>query len=528
MKTSWRLSLVVLFAGCASGGQNGHEPPPPTPEATPVPETTATTEPAVPFTEGKGDVVTLPIEGTAAVAVKVLFYTGSADDPPTKEGLTMVTARLIAEGGSASMTYPEILKAFYPMSTELQVQVDKEQTVFSLLVHKDHVQKLAPILGEILSKPRLGEKDFERIRRDLVDDIEKRLRATDDENLGKELLNQMLYPAGHPYHHSVLGTIEGLKAMTAADVKAHYARVFGKRRMLIGIAGAVDDAVRSAIVGALSGIGEGEPRLASIPRPPPVAKNEVLIVQKSAKAVAVSMGAPHGAFRGHPDFAELALVQSYFGEHRQFHGILMSEMREKRGLNYGDYAYVESFIQEGWSRDVRTNISRRRQHFSMWIRPVDPKDAVFAIRLALFLRDRLVKQGITPEGLDQTQQFLTGYTRLWELTPLRKLGWTLDSRFYGIEGDYLESYRARIGKLTKGEIDAAIKKHLSTPLKIAIVAEDAEGLRARLLSGERSKKEYGAKPPEDVPALDAEMAGFPLGLSEADVHVVPIDSVFVR
>lgn len=39
---------------------------------------------------------------------------------------------------------------------------------------------------------------------------------------------------------------------------------------------------------------------------------------------------------------------SCFGEHRQFHGIWMTEMREKRGLNYGDYAHAESFLQEGW------------------------------------------------------------------------------------------------------------------------------------------------------------------------------------
>lgn len=517
------LALLGLAAACASSGQNGQEADPPPAAAT----TAAAVQ--VPYTEGNGAVVSLPIEGTAAVAVKVQFYTGSVDDPPTKEGLTALTARLIAEGGTESMTYPELLKALYPMSAQISAQVDKEQTTFSVLVHKDHVEKLAPILAEVLTRPKLGESDLARLRSDMLNDLRKRLRASDDENLGKEILNQLLYPAGHPYHHPVIGTVQGLEAISAEDVRQHYTRVFGKKRLVIGLAGAVDENVRTALEKALSALPDGEPRLKDIPPPAPITETEVLIAKKPAtKAVAISAGAHHDAFRGHPDFPALALVQSYFGEHRQFHGILMSEMREKRGLNYGDYAYVENFIQEGWSRDVRTNIARRRQHFEIWIRPVDPKDTLFSLRLALFLREQLVRDGITPLGLTQTQQFLAGYTRLWELTPMRRLGYALDSRFYGIEGSWLDEYRARLEKLTKAEVDQAIQRHLAKPLRIAIVAEDAEGLKAALLEGAPSSKEYGAQVDPQVLEVDKQLAAMPLGLSESQVKIVPVEELFER
>jgi zinc protease len=525
---TWPASLLIL-AACTGGT--------PAPVVAPgVTTSTITAAPVVapsparvvPYVEGNGRVIERHIAGTDAVAIQVLYYTGSIDDPPGKEGLTALSARLVAEGGSVATSYPALLTKLYPLATSIDARVDKEQASFSMLVHKDHVALVAPILGEILTTPRLGEADLERLRAEALNAIEKRLRTTDDENLGKAVLNQVLYPAGHPYHHLVTGTVEGLRSITTADVRAHVAKVFGKARLVIGLAGAVDGASRDVLVRALDALPVGEPRRALVPPAPPLTRTQVVIAQKPAKAVAISMGHPHGAFRGHPDFAALALVQSYFGEHRQFHGVLMSELRERRGLNYGDYAYVENFIQEGWSRYVQTNIARRQQHFEVWLRPVDPKDTLFATRLALFLRSQLIAEGVSAQGLEDTRQFLAGYTRLWELTPLRRLGWTLDDDFYGTTA-HLDALRAALPGLTEASVDAAIQAHLASPaLAIVMVAEDAAGLKAALLAGAPSPKAYDSAPPSGVPELDAKVVSLPLGLTDADIRIVPVSELFVR
>lgn len=485
--------------------------------------------PVVPAVEGNGRVIERPIPGTDAVAIQILFYSGSIDDPAGKEGLTALSARLMAEGGTQATDYPALLKKLYPMAASIDARTDKEQTSFSVLVHKDHVAQVAPILAEVLATPRLAEADLERLRAEALNHIEKRLRTTDDENLGKAVLGQMLYPKGHPYHHLVVGTVAGLRAITTADVKAHVARVFGKKRMVIGLAGAIDGAARDALVRALGALPDGDARIAVVPPAPALIKTKVVIAQKpSTKAVAISMGHPHEAFRGHPDFAALGLVQSYFGEHRQFHGILMSEMRERRGLNYGDYAYVENFIQEGWSRYVQTNIARRHPHFEVWIRPVDPRDALFATRLALSLRGRLIARGLDQKGLDDTRQFLAGYTRLWELTPMRRLGWALDDDFYGTT-NHLDAFRAALPGLTTTSVNAAIQAHLSSSaLAIAMVAEDAEGLKKALVEGAPSPKKYDSTPPAGVTELDAEVIALPLGLTEADVQVISVEALFAE
>lgn len=522
-----RLTLLGLLLATACGsskpavtGGNGTPPPPPPPPPA---------EPQPYAASGDGAVVKLPIDGAVAVAIQLMFYTGSIDDPVGREGLTALTANLMAEGGTKSRTYPEMLKALYPMAASISVATDKEQVVFSTLAHTDHVDSIVPMLAEVVTAPRFETADFERIKKDMINDIEKRLRATDDENLGKEALNHMLYRGDHAYRHFVGGTVQGLKAITLDEVKAHAAKVFGKKRLVIGLGGAVTDDVEKKIQDALAALPDGAARVETIRKAPQPANIEVLIVEKpSAKAIAISMGYPHGSRRGHEDFVPLGLVQSYFGEHRQFHGVLMKQMRGVRGLNYGDYAYVENFVQEGWSRFARPNVARRRQHFEIWIRPVAIDDTVFSLRLAMYYLDRLVRDGLTSTDVTEVNQFLQGYTRLWEMTPSRRLGHALDDHFYGTS-KWLTSYREGLAQLTADDVNAALRRHLvPAPIYIAIVAPDGEAMKNMIVNAAPTKKKYPAKKPDAVLKEDEIISTFDLGIDEANVRIVPVGQMFEK
>ncbi len=517
----YSLGLALLIA-CGTGqSAKPAVKPAPKPAAKPAPK------PAH-FTQGEGAIVSLPVAGSVGVALKVLFYTGSVDDPQGKEGLTKLTAKLMVEGGTQKMSYPQMLKALYPMATSVHVHVDKEQTVFSALVHPEHIKAFVPMLVDVLKAPLLGEKDFARVRQNALNDIDKRLKATDDENLGKEVLNRMLYPKGHPYHHFVGGTTNGLKAIQLDDIRAHHRAKFGKKRMLIGVGGAVTPEIQKMLSDALADLPEGDPRVEVLPAAKAPPKTKVLIVEKpSSKSIAVSMGYPHASRRGTKDFSSLALVQSYFGEHRQFHGILMAQIRGLRGINYGDYAYVENFVQEGWSRLPSTNVSRRQQHFEIWIRPVAPKHLMFSVRMALYQLEQMTSAGLTQKDVESTREFLLGYSRLWEMTPMRRLGFALDDHFYGIE-NYLDAYRAELQTLDEKKVNEALRRNLvKGPINIAIVAPDAKSVRDALLSGAASPIEYPVKKPEAVTKVDEIVSKYPLGLSADDVMVVPIAEMFV-
>jgi zinc protease len=220
------------------------------------------------------------------------------------------------------------------------------------------------------------------------------------------------------------------------------------------------------------------------------------------------------------------VARSYLGEHRTFNGVLMIDMRQKRGLNYGDYAYVENFIQDGWSTFPLPNIARRQQHFEIWIRPVAPANTGFALRQALYETDKLLREGIPAAGFEATRTFLLNYANLWAQDVSRRLGYAIDAQVYG--KDLVAELKARLPKMKKADVDRAVRKHLSLKnLSIAIVSEKGEALRETLLSGKPTPIVYDTKDtPPEVMKEDKVIEKFPLNLKPAKVKVVAVEKMF--
>ncbi len=81
-------------------------------------------EPAQTKVANRGAIL-IPSPSNPLVSFRFVFRVGSQDDPRGKEGLTALTASMIAEGGTASLTYEQILEKFYPMAASLKAPATK-------------------------------------------------------------------------------------------------------------------------------------------------------------------------------------------------------------------------------------------------------------------------------------------------------------------------------------------------------------------------------------------------------------------
>src|SRR5438128_9377841 len=178
----------------------------------------------------------LPANQNAIVNVQLRFRAGSVDDPRGKAGLTYLTARVMTEGGTQALSAKQLPEALFPLAAELDVRVDKELTTFIARVHKDNLAKFLPIVTDVVLHPRWDPEEFRRLRDAAVNDIEKRLRQGDDENLGKESLQESMFH-GHPYERLTLGHASDLKSMSLQELQQHAGRVFTADRLTIGVAG---------------------------------------------------------------------------------------------------------------------------------------------------------------------------------------------------------------------------------------------------------------------------------------------------
>jgi len=238
------------------------------------------------------------------------------------------------------------------------------------------------------------------------------------------------------------------------------------------------------------------------------------------------LGFPIKVNRAHRDFAALKVVESYFGQHRSSNSHLFQQLREARGLNYGDYAYIEYFPRGMYLFQPPPNLARQEQIFQIWIRPVPPEQAVFAFRAALYELDKLVREGLSPEAFESTREFLSKFTDVLLQTQNSSLGYALDSRYYGI-GNYREFMKEALAGLTVEDVNQALRRHLkSNGLSAVFVAKDAAGLRKALLSGEPSPISYNSPKPEEILAEDKIIERFPIPLSEEAVKITPVTEVF--
>ena len=244
--------------------------------------------------------------------------------------------------------------------------------------------------------------------------------------------------------------------------------------------------------------------------------------------MAISFGHPIAVTRSHPDFPALSVARAWLGEHRSSLSHLYQRIREVRGMNYGDYAYIEAFPRGMYQFFPDPNIPRRSQLFEVWIRPVVPENGHMALRIALHELRKLVKDGLTEADFEATREYLMKNVYLLTSTQDEQLGYAIDGTWYGIP-EFTSYMRGKLSKLTREEVNAALRKHFSaTDLSVVIVTKDAQGLKEKLLTDAVSTIKYDSEKPKEVYAEDKVIGAMKLGIKPENLRITPVDDVFAK
>jgi zinc protease len=397
-------------------------------------------------------------------------------------------------------------------------------TAFYGSTHVENLAEYYKLLRARLLDPGWREEDFTRVKDDLMDEIRSSLRNNDEE-LGKEVLFETIFQ-GTPYSHYNGGTVSSLEKITLDDVKQFYRMQYSQSNLFLGIAGGFSPAFLEDMKKDFRHLPEG----ASFrPRPQPaklVEGNRAIIVEKDTRSVAFSIGFPTVVTRAAAVYPALLVATSYLGQHRMSGGLLYDQMRERRGLNYGDYAYIDYFPLGMYRMEPPPNVARQQQAFQLWIRPVEPPTAKFALRLALYELDKLVKDGIPEDGFERTREFLTRQINVLTRTRSAELGYGIDGIWYGVP-NYVEHLKAALAKLTRDDVNQAIRQHLRTNrLVIVAVANHADELKRELASDDPSPMTYNSPKPAAITDVDKIVEKRPLHLRPEDIAIVPAAKVF--
>jgi zinc protease len=475
--------------------------------------------------------------------IQIMVRAGSANDPAGKEGTASMVASTLIQGGfgdpKAPMTKEKLAEITRPWGDAAtpEIRVDKQATVISVTVPKENLPEfLAKVLKPMLQQPLFQENEIERLRKEALVNIQSRIRLEQQELLGLLALDDYIFH-GTPLGHIPAGTVRGLNALTRQDLVDFYKQYYKRENVFITTT-ISDAAEQKAIASALPAGGKAVAP-AEI-HPEAVQGRELVIVtQPNAIATGIHFGFPIDVKRGDPDYWPLFVANVYLGTHRDSFGRLYNDIREQRGYNYGDYAYIEYLAGRPFFLFPPPGTPRTQQYFSIWIRPVAHQYTHFIVKAATAELDNFVKNGMTAEQVAGAKNKARTLYLKYSDSKSRQLGYKLDDMFYGMRAQgYLDDMLKNVAAVTPEQVNAAIKKCLQTAnLKYVIVTNEAEG--AKLADdianntniANKTLAEYHITepvPPEKQALLkqDDQWKAYPLNIPRDRIKVVKAEQMF--
>ena len=459
------------------------------------------------------------------LSVRVVFLAGSALDPPGREGVAWLAAQMLAHGGTRRRSYKQMLDFLFPRGASVDVTVDKEMTCFRLDCHADHAEEMTELLAEMLCDPGWREEDFLRLRDDAVHLLEAGLRGENDEELAREALYGLLF-GQHPYGHPCPGRVSSLRRLDAGAVREFYTAEYGRGNVIAACGGARAESAAARLRQRLGGLPARTRSAGFVPAAPALPASRMIFVEKPASSVAISLGFPLDVRRDHPDYPALLVAASALGQHRMSSGRLYQSLRHHRGLNYGDYAYIEYFPAPMFTLEPEPNHARQRQIFELWVRPVAPEHAHFALRLALHEVEKLAAEGLREDEFEAARSFLLRHWVLLEEARSVQLGHEIDGLFYGtgLQSAYLKQH---LPEITPDDVRRAAGRHLQPgALAAAFAGPDMDSLRNAILGDAPSPVQYNSAKPDWLLREDEAAAARRIDVQAENTRVQPVEEMF--
>ncbi|MEP7129861.1 MAG: pitrilysin family protein [Sphingomicrobium sp.] len=202
------------------------------------------------------------------VAVSTWYNVGSKDEPPRKTGFAHLFEHLMFNGSEDLpgdyFNYLQQIGATDYNGTTYYDRTNYFETVPAGALERTLFME-SDRMGHLLGAVTQGVLDNQRS----VVQNEKRQGDSRPGGLMQYALQENLFPAGHPYHHTVIGSMDDLDAASLADVKQWFRDKYGPNNAVLVIAGDVTAAQARPLVekyfGPISAGPVNHPAMAKVP-----------------------------------------------------------------------------------------------------------------------------------------------------------------------------------------------------------------------------------------------------------------------
>ena len=175
------------------------------------------------------------LESISTCSVGVFVKTGSRDESDTEEGISHVLEHMIFKG-TPTRNYFEISEEIDYLGANVNAHTTKEETVFYINALTQFLGKSVDILFDIVTNSTIDEKELEKEKDVIVEEIKMYKDSPDD------LVFEMNYAdsINGQYSKPIIGTQESVKGFTTDEIRKYYKERYTKDNILIVVSGNFD------------------------------------------------------------------------------------------------------------------------------------------------------------------------------------------------------------------------------------------------------------------------------------------------
>lgn len=291
-------------------------------------------------------IVTEEVSTVRSAAVGIWINVGSRDESSSTAGASHFLEHLLFKG-TKNRTALDISSSIEAVGGEMNAFTSKEYTCFYARVIDSDLTLAIDVLSDLITSSVVEAADVKAEANVVLEEIA--MRDDDPSDLIHDLFLETYYgnsQLGRP----ILGTTKSIKAMSRNTVYNYYKKKYLPQDIVVAVAGNIKhkDVVRK-VEAALSKDGfldkpKSDFRLRTSAPAKIAGRNKVGIIDRKTEQAHILYGVD-GVSRNDERRFALSILASALGGGMSSR--LFQEIREKRGLAYSVYAYIQQFAGSG-------------------------------------------------------------------------------------------------------------------------------------------------------------------------------------
>ncbi|MCH8291426.1 insulinase family protein [Candidatus Poribacteria bacterium] len=376
------------------------------------------------------------------IAIGGRLKAGSMYDPADLCGCSNFVANMLTKG-TTNRTWEEIAGATESVGASLGVWGNTETvSIEGRLLSKDF-DCVLDVLNEILRQPTFPEDEIEKHRIQVYSWLKS--SEDDPQHVASLLLQGMIYPPEHPYHHPVQGTEMSIGSIHRKALMDFHARYYRPDSLILAVVGDVN--TQEIIKKIEAEMGDWHVAAEEIPFKVPVVeygeKQTAVKPMMDKSQVNIELG-HKGIARANPDFYSFNLMNIILGGSAGL-ARLFGRVRDVQGLAYSVWSSFSPSIGEG------------PFYASAGVSPENVDKAIASILHEIEL---IKSEGVTAQELADAQNFVVGNFALTLETNRGLVSLLLFEELYDLGLDHPARHESIYRDITREQVNAAAQKYL--------------------------------------------------------------------